>query len=51
MDWLRAFMMECADRFQILVFTCHPEEYRSARARKSVFKSIDLAGCLQRSLQ
>ena len=51
MDWLRAFMMECADRFQILVLTCHPEEYRSARARKSVFKSIDLTECLQRSLQ
>ena len=51
MDWLRAFMMECADRFQILVFTCHPEEYKSGRARKqSAFKSIDLAGCLQRSL-
>ena len=51
MDWLRAFMIECADRFQILVFTCHPEEYRSGRARKkSAFKLIDLAGCLQRSL-
>jgi len=51
MNWLRAFMIECADRFQILVFTCHPEEYRSGKARKkSAFKSIDLAGCLQRSL-
>ena len=51
MDWLRAFMVECADRFQILVFTCHPEEYKSGRARKkSAFKLIDLAGCLKRSL-
>ena len=51
MDWLRAFMMECSDRFQILVFTCHPEQYKSARARKkSAFKSIDLAACLHRSL-
>ena len=51
MDWLRAFMVECAARFQILVFTCHPEEYESGRARKkSAFKSIDLAERLQRSL-
>ena len=51
MDWLRAFMMECADRFQILVFTCHPEEYESSGAGEdSAVKSIDLAEYLQRSL-
>ena len=51
MDWLRTFMMECADRFQILVFTCHPEEYESSGAGEdSAFKSIDLAENLQRSL-
>ena len=51
MDWLRTFMMECADRFQILVFTCHPEEYESSGAGEdSAFKSIDLAEYLQRSL-
>ena len=51
MDWLRAFMVECADRFQILVFTCHPDEYKSRGTRKkSAFKSIDLAECLKRSL-
>ena len=51
MDWLRTFMMECADRFQILVFTCHPEEYESSGSGEdSAFKSIDLAEYLQRSL-
>ena len=51
MDWLRTFMMECADRFQILVFTCHPEEYESSGAGEdSAFRSIDLAKYLQRSL-
>ena len=51
MGWLRTFMMECADRFQILVFTCHPEEYESSGAGEdSAFKSIDLAKYLQRSL-
>ena len=50
MHWLRAFLMECAARFQILVFTCRPEVYKSARARKkSALTSIDLSGCLQRS--
>ena len=50
MDWLRTFMMECADRFQILVFTCHPEEYESSGAGEdSAVKSIDLAEYLQRS--
>ena len=41
MDWLRAFMVECADRFQILVFTCHPEEYKSGRASEEVGIQVD----------
>ena len=50
MDWLRAFMMECADRFQILVFTCHPEEYKSRRTRKkSGVRLLDLTRYVQRS--
>ena len=44
-------MMECADRFQILVFTCHPEEYESSGAGEdSAVKSIDLAEYLLRSV-
>ena len=50
MDWLRAFMMECATRFQILVFTCRPEEYEPAETEEeTAFTSIDLTGCLERS--
>ena len=50
MDWLRAFMMECASRFQILVFTCRPQQYESRETgEQPAFKSIDLAECLMRS--
>ena len=50
MEWLRAFMMECATRFQILVFTCRPEEYEPPETEEeTAFASIDLAKCLQRS--
>ena len=50
MDWLRTFMMECATRFQILVFTCRPEEYEPAETEEEpAFASIDLTECLQRS--
>ena len=50
MEWLRTFMMECATRFQILVFTCHPEEYEPVETEeKTAFASIDLTKCLQRS--
>ena len=50
MEWLRIFMMECATRFQILVFTCRPEEYEPAETEEeTAFASIDLAKCLQRS--
>ena len=37
-------------RFQILVFTCRPEEYEPAETEEeTAFASIDLAKCLQRS--
>ena len=50
MEWLRTFMMECATRFQILVFTCRPEEYEPAEAaEETAFAAIDLAEYLQRS--
>ena len=50
MEWLRTFMMECATRFQILVFTCRPEEYEPVETEEeTAFASIDLAKCLQRS--
>ena len=50
MEWLRTFMMECARRFQILVFTCRPEEYEPVETEEeTAFESIDLTKCLQRS--
>ena len=50
MEWLRTFMMECATRFQILVFTCRPEEYEPVETEEeTAFESIDLTKCLQRS--
>ena len=50
MDWLRAFMVECAEKFQILVFTCRPEEYDAAGAVEGPsFKSLDLADYVSRS--
>ena len=50
MEWLRTFMLESAGKFQILVFTCRPQEYESRGTRKQrTFRSIDLAGCIQRS--
>ena len=30
MRWLYEFMLQCAKEFQILVLTCHPEQYAPA---------------------
>ena len=50
MNWLRTFMIECASRFQILVFTCRPQQYESGETGEQLaFKSINLAECLMRS--
>ena len=50
MLWLRTFMMECASRFQILVFTCRPQQYESRETgEQPAFKSIDLTEYLMRS--
>ncbi len=51
MAWLRTFILECATRFQILVFTCRPEDYAlAAPGRHPAVRSISLAEHLQRSL-
>ena len=51
MEWLRAFMTECATRFQILVLTCRPEEYEPVKTgEEPALRSIDLTECLERSL-
>ena len=50
MEWLRTFMMECAGRFQILVFTCRSEEYELRRRKQGApFVSIDLTEHVRRS--
>ena len=51
MHWLRTFMTECAEKFQILVLTCRAQEYESVGIENDPrFRSIALAGQIQRSL-
>ena len=40
MAWLHGFLRECAEKFQILVLTCRPEEYAVGDGAKA--RSIDL---------
>ena len=40
MRWLYEFMLQCAKEFQILVLTCHPEQYDPADGH--TVRSIDL---------
>ena len=47
MRWLYAFMRECAREFQILVLTCHPEQYAPAAGR--TVRSIDLTEHVERT--
>ena len=47
MRWLYAFMRECAKEFQILVLTCHPEQYAPADGR--TVRSIDLTKHVERT--
>ena len=47
MRWLYAFMRECAREFQILVLTCHPEQY--APADGHAVRSIDLTEHVERT--
>jgi len=47
MRWLYAFMRECAREFQILVLTCHPEQYAPADGR--TVRSIDLTEHVERT--
>ena len=47
MRWLYEFMLQCAKEFQILVLTCHPEQYDPADGR--TLRSIDLTEHLERT--
>lgn len=47
MNWLYAFMRECAKEFQILVLTCHPDQYDPADGRTA--HSIDLTEHIERT--
>ena len=47
MRWLYAFMRECAREFQILVLTCHPEQYDPADGH--AVRSIDLTEHVERT--
>ena len=47
MRWLQEFMIECAEKFQILVLTCRPEEYEVGGQQS--FRSIDLTEHIERS--
>ena len=47
MRWLYAFMRECAKEFQILVLTCHPDQYDPAD--EHTLRSIDLTEHLERT--
>ncbi len=49
MKWLAAFMKECAQQFQILVFTCRPEEYRVDMDGGVERREIELTGVVERS--
>ena len=47
MQWLYEFMLQCAKEFQILVLTCHPDQYDLADGR--TLRSIDLTEHLERT--
>jgi uncharacterized protein YhaN len=47
MRWLYEFMLQCAKEFQILVLTCHPEQY--APADGHTLRSIDLTEHVERT--
>ena len=47
MQWLQEFMFECAKKFQILVLTCRPEEYKVGGQQS--FRSLDLTEHIERS--
>ena len=47
MQWLYAFMRECAKEFQILVLTCHPDQYDPADGQTA--RSIDLTAYIKRT--
>ena len=47
MQWLYAFMRECAKEFQILVLTCHPDQYDPADGHTA--RSIDLTASIKRT--
>ena len=47
MRWLYEFMLQCAKEFQILVLTCHPEQYDPADGH--TLRSIDLTEHVERT--
>ena len=47
MRWLYEFMLQCAKEFQILVLTCHPEQYDPADGY--TLRSIDLTELIERT--
>ena len=47
MRWLYEFMLQCAKEFQILVLTCHPEQYDPADGH--TLRSIDLTEHVDRT--
>ncbi len=47
MRWLYEFMLQCAKEFQILVLTCHPEQYDPADGH--ALRSIDLTEHVERT--
>ena len=47
MRWLYEFMLQCAKEFQILVLTCHPEQYDPAD--EHTLRSIDLTEHIERT--
>ena len=47
MRWLYEFMLQCAKEFQILVLTCHPEQYDPADGHTLL--SIDLTEHVERT--
>ena len=49
MECLVAFMVECAKEFQILVFTCRPEEYRMDSKGEVDHCELELGGLVKRS--
>ena len=47
MRWLYEFMWQCAREFQILVLTCHPDQYHPAAGH--TVRSIDLTEHIERT--